>query len=162
MNNFIDSFQSCFYANFDFKSFSSIFFSCIHFIIASFASFYAFRVYIGDEIKTYKDLIEKLEAAKQIEEEYKKSYINFLRAYSIVTGLAASALIAMQTSSSSVPFAIMYGLAGPYMLKDKVIALVKKDSFNNLNTAVSEISNKPKDDYSNALKKIEEQLKQPK
>lgn len=90
-----------------------------NFAMASVVSFISFPIYIA-EIKNIFDLLNYLEKISTQKRSIRRNIYLFGFRYAIVTGFGATGLLYIQYHGPNFGTAIIYGLLGPYCIKERI------------------------------------------
>jgi len=158
MLEYISSWQEFF----DKISSFSILYYPLNFFLSFFVSYFSFKVLLPG-IKTFDQLLKHLLTIGKLEERIKRDIRNFTLEYALVTGLAASAIIAIQFRGLNFSSAIIYGILGAYFLKDHMILPLGKkigeEIKRQVDSRITATKTEAQEDYKSELAKIEELFK---
>lgn len=114
--------------------------------------------------KSRNELFKELKLMNDSYRNHKYIYEIFVLKHSIITGILASTIIWLQfPENTNVSTAIIYGIAGPYILVKKLrseIASETKESISNEKLDLEKIINIENADYLSELEEIENKLKE--
>jgi hypothetical protein len=128
----------------DIVSSTPILCSVSHFIVSALISFFAYKLYRNIDFR-YSDQLQTIEKIRNLQKLLAKNDINpqklinkilndnafTILSYTIITGATASAIIEVQfPKGAHIPWAVMYGILGPYVLRDILLSLLGKTKKN--------------------------------
>lgn len=135
----------------------SVFYYPVNFAVSFFVSIISFLFFL-EKVSTSDDLLKFSRNIQEISQKNKVYFIFYIFLYGTITGLLSTAIIKLQISKTSIPTAILYGVLGPYFLKETVTASFKSRSLRNTNKAVDSIKEESEKEYETFIKNVKGEL----
>ena len=104
-------------------------------------------------------MIERIAKIRELDTRIRWAVRFFTLRYAAVTGLAAVALIGIQFRALNIPTAIIYGLLGPYVLKERLLAKRKDTITEELDKEVKTVAGEPQNEIKSELDWVRKDLK---
>lgn len=130
----------------------------LNFFVAFAVSFISFPIYLS-KITNREELIERIARFSELDKRIRWAIRFFTLRYAAVTGLAAVALIGIQFRALSVSTAIIYGLLGPYVLRERLSAERKDKITEELDKEVEASAAQPQNEIKSELDRVRKDLK---
>jgi hypothetical protein len=132
-----------------------ILYSLVHFIVSALVSILAFKLFDGglgssQQYQTLKKLLAlkgRLSQPSSDLDKIKRAFSNNecgrWFSYAIITGATSASIIEVQfPGGAQVPWAVLYGLLGPYALRDILLSFLGKQQESETKIVTSNISDK--------------------
>ena len=129
-------------------------YSSIHFVIAASISIYVFPIQYAKE-NSKANFYDGIVSILSLEKQHKIKLVKVALYSGILTGILASVLIAIENNKVSIVTAVVYGLAGPNLLIQYALKMVKQDLNSDVERTIKNIDDKS---YDQRLSEIDKEI----
>ncbi len=119
----------------------------LNFLLAFFSSYLCYESFIINSVNIDKYIELMRDIRKPENKESKAIYYAFMLKYCIASGFFAAALVHHQFKGLDIFYAVAYGAAGPYVIKDRLTQDVFFKSSNSVGKKISEIKKEGNKEY---------------
>jgi hypothetical protein len=128
-----------------------------NFLVALVVAYVSFPILI-QRIRSREEWLEYIISTSDLEKKVKRNMRLYTLHYAVVTAFASAALIAIQFKGISLATSIVYGLLGPYILRDKLSGALRRNVTEGLQGQVDESKRILEQEIDSDLSSIDDNL----